>query len=655
MQLRKCCAHPYLFGEEGASASASDGTEQLVACSGKLQLLDTLMGRLIARGHRTLIYSQFTRVLDILEDWLEARHWPALRIDGTIPGAERQRRIDRFNQQPEAFKVFLLSTRAGGVGINLATADTVIIFDSDWNPHNDLQAAARAHRLGQVRPVMVYRLVTRATIEERMMQVSRKKLALEYLVVRKLGEGARGKLKQSELDDILRYGAQELFADEEGAGDDAGADGGVKPDVDKPGAAADGCEAAATGKRIVWDDEALDRLLDRSGMECAATTTEADGEQGGSSAGGADELFGAFKVAHYNMDTDDTTRIAAAAAAALLQRTGGEPGELPAILQGEGGNLPAAVAQEGGQAGPAFWKDLLSDHWKAEYEAEQAKMGRGRRGRRQVDYADNKVWATIDTSDDEEDSDNSDDSDDSDASGDSGSCKPRNADAGDDGDEDFRVEDHEEGLNEEEDEEEEEEYVELEPEAALGPKRGRKPKTATSQTAKQRQHLGAQVSRVVDQAGRDGAVPIVAEAQPAGTGKADIVKKEHNWLTTMQERLEGLKKAVPAQLEGKQQLQEQKQEKEQNRKQEQEKQQQEQRRKQEEEQKRKQEQEQMRKQELAKQHQEQRHKLEEEQKRKQEEEQKRKQEQEEQRRKQEQEKQQQEQRRKQEEEQKRKQ
>ncbi|GFH11449.1 uncharacterized protein HaLaN_06946, partial [Haematococcus lacustris] len=87
--------------------------------------------------------------------------------------AERQRRIDRFNQQPEAFKVFLLSTRAGGVGINLATADTVIIFDSDWNPHNDLQAAARAHRLGQVRPVMVYRLVTRATIEERMMQVSR--------------------------------------------------------------------------------------------------------------------------------------------------------------------------------------------------------------------------------------------------------------------------------------------------------------------------------------------------------------------------------------------------------------------------------------------------------------------------------------------------
>ncbi|GFH06112.1 uncharacterized protein HaLaN_00688, partial [Haematococcus lacustris] len=216
--------------------------------------------------------------------------------------AERQRRIDRFNQQPEAFKVFLLSTRAGGVGINLATADTVIIFDSDWNPHNDLQAAARAHRLGQVRPVMLLLLV-------------------------------------------CRYGAQELFADEEGAGDEAGADGGVKPDVDKPGAAAGGREAAATGKRIVWDDEALDRLLDRSGMESAATTTEADGEQGGTGAGGADELFGAFKVAHYNMDTDDTTRIAAAAAAALLKRTGGEPGELPAILQGEGGNLPAAVAQ----------------------------------------------------------------------------------------------------------------------------------------------------------------------------------------------------------------------------------------------------------------------------------------------------------------------
>ena len=96
-------------------------------------------------------------MLDVLEDWLAARHWGYQRIDGTVASAERQARTDAFNQRPNSSFVFLLSTRAGGLGINLATADTVIIYDSDWNPHNDLQAQARAHRLGQQKPVMIYR------------------------------------------------------------------------------------------------------------------------------------------------------------------------------------------------------------------------------------------------------------------------------------------------------------------------------------------------------------------------------------------------------------------------------------------------------------------------------------------------------------------
>ena len=96
-------------------------------------------------------------MLDILSDYLVTRRWGFQRIDGQVPSGERQRRIDLFNTKPESFFVFLLSTKAGGLGINLATADTVIIFDSDWNPQNDLQAQARAHRIGQEKPVMMYR------------------------------------------------------------------------------------------------------------------------------------------------------------------------------------------------------------------------------------------------------------------------------------------------------------------------------------------------------------------------------------------------------------------------------------------------------------------------------------------------------------------
>ncbi|EFJ45932.1 hypothetical protein VOLCADRAFT_30242, partial [Volvox carteri f. nagariensis] len=222
MELRKACNHPFLVAHQAGRGGAGRGgrgrhptdLDSLVTHSGKLQLVDKMAMRLRDAGHRLIIFSQFTRTLDLLEEWLVGRGLGYMRIDGTVAGSERQKRIDRFNQHPDSYFCFLLSTRAGGLGINLATADTVIIFDSDWNPHNDLQAQARAHRLGQDKPVMIYRLVTRQTIEERMMQVSRKKMMLEHLVVRKMSSGGGGELKQSELDDILRYGAQELFADE---------------------------------------------------------------------------------------------------------------------------------------------------------------------------------------------------------------------------------------------------------------------------------------------------------------------------------------------------------------------------------------------------------------------------------------------------------
>ncbi|KAA6426343.1 MAG: CHD3-type chromatin-remodeling factor PICKLE-like, partial [Trebouxia sp. A1-2] len=213
MELRKCCNHPFLIDEQEwpVTRDPKQFLQQLVQASGKLALIDSMLVRMKERGHRVLIYSQFTTLLDLLEEWLAARQWGYQRIDGSVGGADRQSRIDQFNRRPADNFVFLLSTKAGGLGINLASADTVIIYDSDWNPHNDLQAQSRAHRLGQLKPVMIYRLVTRLTIEERMMQQTKKKMMLEHLVVHKMNTAAD--LKQDELDDILRYGAAELFAD----------------------------------------------------------------------------------------------------------------------------------------------------------------------------------------------------------------------------------------------------------------------------------------------------------------------------------------------------------------------------------------------------------------------------------------------------------
>lgn len=156
MELRKLCCHPYML--EGVEPDIEDPIEaykQLIESSGKLQLLDKMLVKLKEQGHRVLIYTQFQHMLDLLEDYCTYKKWLYERIDGKVGGAERQIRIDRFNAKNSSRFCFLLSTRAGGLGINLATADTVVIYDSDWNPHADLQAMARAHRLGQTNKVVI--------------------------------------------------------------------------------------------------------------------------------------------------------------------------------------------------------------------------------------------------------------------------------------------------------------------------------------------------------------------------------------------------------------------------------------------------------------------------------------------------------------------
>jgi len=207
MQLRKCCNHPYLFQWPLDKEGEEIIDETLVQQSGKLQLLDRLLPRLQEEGHRMLIFSQFTKTLDIVEDYLSFREYSFCRIDGTTPQVEREESIAKFNTDRE-ISCFLLSTRAGGLGINLATADTVIFFDSDWNPQMDLQAQDRCHRIGQTKPVRIYRLATANSVESRILARANAKLKLDRLVIQKGNfVGVRSKSKgitESDLAEILK-------------------------------------------------------------------------------------------------------------------------------------------------------------------------------------------------------------------------------------------------------------------------------------------------------------------------------------------------------------------------------------------------------------------------------------------------------------------
>ncbi|GAB7359043.1 hypothetical protein MBLNU230_g5115t1 [Neophaeotheca triangularis] len=185
MQLRQCCNSPHNFFYPFDLDSNTPVDESLVTESGKMLLLDRLLPELLTKGHKVLIFSQFKSQLDLLETYCEYRDWPCSRIDGSIPQSERQEQILAFNQPDSANNIFLLSTRAGGQGINLAAADTVLLFDSDWNPQQDLQAQDRAHRIGQTRPVIVYRFATKGTVEQMLLEKADSKRRLEKLVIQK--------------------------------------------------------------------------------------------------------------------------------------------------------------------------------------------------------------------------------------------------------------------------------------------------------------------------------------------------------------------------------------------------------------------------------------------------------------------------------------
>ncbi|XP_023671128.1 chromodomain-helicase-DNA-binding protein 2 [Paramormyrops kingsleyae] len=230
MELKKCCNHSFLIkqSEDSDSGSQQEQKQNLVRGSGKLVLLDKLLTRLHDRGNRVLIFSQMVRMLDILAEYLTYKRYPFQRLDGSIKGEIRKQALDHFNAEGSEDFCFLLSTRAGGLGINLASADTVVIFDSDWNPQNDLQAQARAHRIGQKKQVNIYRLVTKGTVEEDIIERAKKKMVLDHLVIQRMDTTGRTVLDNSsgnsnsnpfnkeELTAILKFGAEDLFKEPEG-------------------------------------------------------------------------------------------------------------------------------------------------------------------------------------------------------------------------------------------------------------------------------------------------------------------------------------------------------------------------------------------------------------------------------------------------------
>ncbi|KAJ3031206.1 UNVERIFIED_CONTAM: Chromodomain-helicase-DNA-binding protein 1-like [Siphonaria sp. JEL0065] len=226
MQLRKCCNHPYLF--DGIEPEPFEAGDHLFHAAGKLEVLDRLLSHLYKNRHRVLIFSQMTHMLDILQDYLTYREYTSVRLDGSIRGQERYDAVSSFNEKDAGAFVFLLSTRAGGVGLNLTTADTVIFVDSDFNPMMDMQAAARAHRIGQTKPVSVIRLLTEGSVEEVIFRRARAKRSLSDKVISSGGSSSNSSsndvsndLKSpSELISILRFGVSNLVVN--------GGDGGVE-------------------------------------------------------------------------------------------------------------------------------------------------------------------------------------------------------------------------------------------------------------------------------------------------------------------------------------------------------------------------------------------------------------------------------------------
>ncbi|KAJ7270788.1 hypothetical protein O6H91_Y396400 [Diphasiastrum complanatum] len=213
MQLRKCCNHPYLFLEGFEYDLRQE--DEIVRSSGKFELLDRLLPKLARTGHRVLLFSQMTRLMDILERYLNWHGFKYLRLDGSTKTEERGLLLQQFNAVDSPYFMFLLSTRAGGLGLNLQTADTVILFDSDWNPQMDQQAEDRAHRIGQKKEVRVFVLVSVGSIEEEILERAKSKMGIDAKVIQAglFNTTSTAQERREMLEEIMRKGTNALSTD----------------------------------------------------------------------------------------------------------------------------------------------------------------------------------------------------------------------------------------------------------------------------------------------------------------------------------------------------------------------------------------------------------------------------------------------------------
>ena len=208
MQLRKTCNHPYMF--TGVEPEPFKIGEHLVDVSGKLLCMDRLLSKLKKSGHKVLIFSQFVDTLDILQDYMSFRDYAHERLDGSVRGEERESSVESFQNKTSEIFAMLLSTRAGGVGITLTAADIVIFFDSDWNPQMDLQAQQRAHRIGQHKPVTVYRLISSGTVESVMLQRAEEKMRCINTVMKEADGDDNSRFNRGSLKEVFQIGASLL-------------------------------------------------------------------------------------------------------------------------------------------------------------------------------------------------------------------------------------------------------------------------------------------------------------------------------------------------------------------------------------------------------------------------------------------------------------
>ncbi|KAL3631607.1 hypothetical protein CASFOL_024591 [Castilleja foliolosa] len=380
MQLRKVCNHPYLIpGTEPESGSIEFLHEMRIKASAKLTLLHSMLKVLYKDGHRVLVFSQMTKLLDILEDYLTIEFGPKTyeRVDGSVSVSERQAAIARFNQDKSRF-VFLLSTRSCGLGINLATADTVVIYDSDFNPHADIQAMNRAHRIGQSKRLLVYRLVVRASVEERILQLAKKKLMLDQLFVNKSGS-------QKEVEDILKWGTEQLFSDsgkdgeKDGNKDEAAAGAEIEPNSSRrrTGGLGDVYEdkCADSSNKFVWDESAIMKLLDRSDIQSGLLDNSESGLE--------NDMLGSVKSLEWN-DEPTEDQAGTASVPAATDDTIEQSSEKKVV------NVVGTNEEN-------EWDRLLRVRWEKYQNEEEAALGRGKRQRKAVSYREAYVAQLNDT------------------------------------------------------------------------------------------------------------------------------------------------------------------------------------------------------------------------------------------------------------------